>query len=191
MVLFFPDSVFPSNSPKSAEGIATPVKPLRQWINSITRKAMSDSDNKPLVRNIAPFGLRLQPRLKRRLDAEAQERSKSLNSLISEALQMVYPVDDYSSETVILHLGHDLLDGIKSSAVANNRDVRCEITSALEEAYPSSAAYGELAADIDGLEKDLSKLEGDISTELRARLNTLQIRMSQLYRIPIRAPEED
>lgn len=56
------------------------------------------------MRNINPFGLRLQPNLKARLEASAKENKRSLNAEISSRLEESYGMHSYSPPEELLSI---------------------------------------------------------------------------------------
>lgn len=63
---------------------------------------MADDDRTPTA-NITPFGLRMQPELKAKVEASARENNRSMNAEIVDRLQKSFPtvinLDDFA-ETV-------------------------------------------------------------------------------------------
>jgi hypothetical protein len=54
--------------------------------------------NEEPMRNINPFGLRLQPELKNQLEAAAKHNKRSLNAEISARLEATVDLDEYMAE---------------------------------------------------------------------------------------------
>jgi len=52
---------------------------------------MSQDDSAPLTRDIAPFGVRMPPDLKERVQAAAKANSRSMNAEIVATLEEKYP----------------------------------------------------------------------------------------------------
>ncbi|MFV0303426.1 MAG: Arc family DNA-binding protein [Paracoccus sp. (in: a-proteobacteria)] len=52
---------------------------------------MSERDSEPLTRDLAPFGLRMQPDLKDRIKATAEANNRSMNAEIVATLEEKYP----------------------------------------------------------------------------------------------------
>ncbi|MGV8987820.1 MAG: Arc family DNA-binding protein [Cypionkella sp.] len=55
---------------------------------------MKHDDSDDLIRNIAPFGVRMPPALKERVQAAAKAANRSLNAEIVAALEEKYPVPE-------------------------------------------------------------------------------------------------
>jgi len=66
------------------------------------------TDERQPIANITPFGLRMQPDLKARLEDEAKRHNRSLNSEIVERLANSLARDEVRAETVIRELLHVL-----------------------------------------------------------------------------------
>lgn len=60
-------------------------------------KKSDDPETK--IANIAPFGLRLQPELKRRVEAAAKKANRSLNAEITSRLEFSFAADVVVQET--------------------------------------------------------------------------------------------
>ncbi len=81
---------------------------LRQLQNSYMDSFMVNSDDTDVkVANITPFGLRLQPALKRRVEEAAKASGRSLNAEIAARLEASFqdgplPGDDYERRISIL-----------------------------------------------------------------------------------------
>lgn len=52
---------------------------------------MTDEQSRPLTRNIAPFGLRMPPDLKERVEAAAKANNRSMNAEIVAVLEEKFP----------------------------------------------------------------------------------------------------
>lgn len=66
------------------------------------------------MRNINPFGLRLQPNLKARLEASAKENKRSLNAEISARLEESYGMHSYSPPEELLSIAERIQRRIHS-----------------------------------------------------------------------------
>lgn len=159
---------------------------------------MADSNDKPLVRNIPPFGLRLQPDLKKRMDDEAERQGKSLNLVISEALEKLFVPGRYDLEPIILQLDLDLADGVKGEAENNGRTLEAEVMSVIEEAYPRTTKVERLLDEVNLLLEDLGAPEpSDAASPTEIGLHKLIENITDIYRLPVRPrvgsnnPDED
>lgn len=56
---------------------------------------MDKDDSRPLTRDLAPFGVRMPPELKARIQAAAEASNRSMNAEIIYRLQMTFEMDDY------------------------------------------------------------------------------------------------
>ncbi|WP_077120728.1 toxin-antitoxin system HicB family antitoxin [Agrobacterium rosae] len=76
------------------------MKRLRQAIKWLHYEVMRKSDDpETKIANIAPFGLRLQPELKRRVEAAAKKANRSLNAEITSRLEFSFAADVIVQET--------------------------------------------------------------------------------------------
>lgn len=56
---------------------------------------MSQDDSTPLVRDIAPFGVRMPPDLKERVQTAAKSNNRSMNAEIVATLEEKYPAQTF------------------------------------------------------------------------------------------------
>ena len=68
---------------------------------------MAGDERKPMA-NITPFGLRMQPDLKARVEAAAESNTRSLNAEIVAALEEKFPAPDTDIRKMITDLLHQL-----------------------------------------------------------------------------------
>lgn len=59
---------------------------------------MNDDDSPAFTRDIAPFGVRMPPDLKERVQAAAKVNNRSMNAEIVATLEREYPAEVYSAE---------------------------------------------------------------------------------------------
>lgn len=89
------------------------------------------------VRNIPPFGLRMQPDLKEKLNHIAKARDISLNELITSTLSDVYRPED-ASNVVILNLPKYLSEALTVFTDYHNRPIEYAILDVLREVFPNA-----------------------------------------------------
>jgi len=97
---------------------------------------MADPE-KQSVRNIKPFGLRIQPDLKERLSELAQREGKSLNEFISSALEKLYGTDS-QSRMIVLRLPSNLYAAIEARCEYGFREPDSVVIEVLKEHFPAS-----------------------------------------------------
>lgn len=68
---------------------------------------MATDERKPMA-NITPFGLRMQPDLKARVEAAAESNTRSLNAEIVATLEEKFPAPDADIRKMITELLHQL-----------------------------------------------------------------------------------
>lgn len=147
---------------------------------------MKESDENPPVRNIPPFGLRLQPDLKGRLDQRAKDDGISLNKLISKALEDVFPPSGAVETPITIVPSAELRVYAEISAKSNGRSLEAEIIDLMQEAYPPEDAINEIKKWLDATTKAAEEIEGDQANRILNGLSFVSSGLDNLRRIPVK-----
>lgn len=88
---------------------------------------MSQDDSLPLIRDIAPFGVRMPPDLKERVSAAAKANNRSMNAEIVATLEEKYPAptprslkEEFARWEELLFQREQLLEALESSNDRNS-----------------------------------------------------------------------
>jgi hypothetical protein len=77
---------------------------------------------RPTTGHINPFGLRLQPELKAKLEAAAQRNGRSLNTEIALRLELTVKAEETTSDEIDRQIGVEL-DFLRSELTRLNQEV--------------------------------------------------------------------
>ncbi len=99
---------------------------MRKWLNNVAMTEKKNPDER--IANIAPFGLRMPPDLKERVQKSAQKNNRSMNSeiiaLLEHALAYYESVDGWKFGDVIgAHEYQDFLRADDGAALAGDLEV--------------------------------------------------------------------
>lgn len=121
------------------------------WLHDVTmsvngrvlqNEVMSENERTPQA-NIAPFGLRMQPDLKARVEAAARASERSMNAEIvarlgrsfdEKGISFLSKLSDWNSLAEVLPVG--LKSRIEQAALSRDRSAQEEVVQALEAAFP-------------------------------------------------------
>lgn len=115
--------------------LVSPVSLLRQQLFDATCVVMPESSKETSIRNIRPFGLRMQPELKSRLQKVAETRGMSLNELITSTMEMIFDGDESTHPAIVALPGY-LVHALHLTSDYDSGGVEQSILRILSAAFP-------------------------------------------------------
>lgn len=132
------------------------------------------------VRNIPPFGLRMQPDLKEKLGDIAKAKDISLNELITSTLSDVYRPEDASS-VIVLNLPKYLSTALEVVTDYGNRPIEYAILEILREAFPNASGIQAVHEAEDTVINALDELERSLPEKKAIALSSALLELMELY----------
>lgn len=89
---------------------------------------MSKDDSRPLTRDLAPFGVRMPPDLKERVESAAKANNRSMNAEIVATLEKEYPapitgISNYDAIYNLMSYIYSSMDHIRAASTELEQDL--------------------------------------------------------------------